>query len=75
MYVLYKLLFLFLQFLGDPTVCGPFSNSEIFKDSGNHFFCLVEPELQLMTPFIKNFSIWQTYTYGKSEKMKEQAIK
>ena len=61
--------------VGDPTVCKVFADEQIFgKGTGNHFFCMVEPERKLMTPFIKNFTSWHTYTYGKSEKLKEQVL-
>ena len=67
--------FTFEPRVGDPTVCKVFADSEVFgKETGNHFFCLVEPEIKLMTPFIKNFTAWHTYTYGKSEKLKEQVL-
>lgn len=66
--------FTFEPRVGDVTACNPFSNNEIFRNTGNRFFCLVEPELQLMTPFIKEFPCWKTYTYGKSEKLKEQVL-
>jgi hypothetical protein len=66
--------FTFEPRVGDDTACNPFSHNEIFRNTGNRFFCLVEPELQLMTPFIKNFTCWKTYTYGKSEKLKEQVL-
>jgi len=61
---------------GGVTPCEVFSKASMFHDgSGNRFFCLVEPEVQLMTPWIRNFSMWSKRPGGyNSELYNEQAL-
>ena len=61
---------------GDTTACEVFSKASMFHDgSGNRFFCLVEPEVQLMTPWIRNFSMWSHRPGGyATEIYNEQAL-
>ena len=40
---------------GDLNGCKIFSDNEVFRGTNNHFFCLVENEIQLMNAFIRNF--------------------
>ena len=51
--------------VGDTFACEVFSKSQLFNNTGNNFFCLVEEEKQLMTDFLKKNHLWDTYTYGK----------
>ena len=62
--------------LGDHRICEVFADPKIFnKRTGNHFFCVIEPEQQLLTNFLKNFTMWKGRgeLYG-SDKMNEQAL-
>jgi len=61
---------------GDTTACEVFSRASLFHDgSGNRFFCLIEPEVQLMTPWLRNFSMWHHRPGGyNSELYNEQAL-
>ena len=57
--------------------CRVFSKAALFH-TGNkehRFFCLVEPEVQLMTPFLREFDMWRHRHYNyRNEKMNEQAL-
>lgn len=61
---------------GDTRGCEIFSNNEVFKKTGNNFFCLVEPEVQLMNNWIWDFPYWKQYytAVGPPPQMKEQAL-
>ena len=60
---------------GDDTVCRPYSSHPIFsQNSTNKFFCLVEPEVELMTPFLLKLPAWRYYTYGQSPILREQLL-
>ena len=59
---------------GDTTACRPYSDHPLFHTTGSRFFCLVEPETQLMNGFVRNFSTWHHYTYN-SERLNEQALR
>jgi hypothetical protein len=48
--------------IADTTACEPFSSHPFFHKTGNKFFCLVEPEVALMTAMLRNHSMWNTYT-------------
>ena len=58
--------------VGDTRACEVFSNNEVFKGTGNRFFCLVEPELQLMDYFTEKLPQWKNY--GKPLNHNEQAL-
>lgn len=61
--------------INNTNVCEPYLKSPIFHPyTGNKFFCIVEPEETLMTNFILNNSLWDTYTYGKVLKLREQVL-
>ena len=61
---------------GETTACEVFSKASVFHDgSGNRFFCLVEPEVQLMTKWVRNFTMWSGRPGGyNSELYNEQAL-
>lgn len=60
---------------GDIGGCKIFSDNEVFKGTNNHFFCLVEKEIQLMNVFIRNFSHWSLrHPDYNNEYMNEQAL-
>ncbi len=57
--------------------CKIFSKASLFHASTkNHrFFCLVEPEFQLMNTFVREFDMWKYRHYNyRNEKMNEQAL-
>lgn len=61
--------------VNDTFVCTPYSKHPVFANhTGNRIFCLVEPEVELMTPFISDFKIWKNYTYGAMPHLKEQVL-
>lgn len=63
--------------VGDTRACEIFSDNDVFRNhTGNRFFCLVEPEVQLMNDFIHNYSFWDKYytDHGPPPHMKEQAL-
>ena len=60
--------------IGDLRVCEPFKNHGLFNDTGNRFFCLVEPEIQLLTPMVNSNPSWNTYGYGKIIPAREQLL-
>lgn len=61
--------------VGDTTVCNPFSNHHFFHHTNHRIFCLVEPEVQLLTPIIEeNLNIWDGYTYRWVKGGKEQVL-
>jgi hypothetical protein len=49
--------------LGDTTGCEIFSKSDLFQNTGNKFFCLIEPEIELMNSFILNNTMWKTCSH------------
>ena len=52
----------YLPSVGDLSVCEPFLNHSLFSNAtGNRFFCLVEPEIQLLNPFIVANPAWKYY--------------
>lgn len=60
---------------GDTRGCQIFSNNEVFNRTGNHFFCLVENEVQLMNNFLRKFPQWNTRHPDYSDEfMNEQAL-
>lgn len=60
---------------GDTRGCQLFSNNDVFTRTGNHFFCLVEDEVQLMNNFIRNFTHWKSrHPDYNNEYMNEQAL-
>ncbi len=58
--------------VGDNRACKIFSDNDIFKNTGNKFFCLVEPEYKLMNLFSDQLPQWKTY--GKPKNHNEQAL-
>ena len=60
--------------VGDLRVCEPFKNHGLFSDTGNRLFCLVEPEIQLLTPVINSYPLWNTYGYGAKIPAREQLL-
>lgn len=67
--------FSFVPQVGDLTGCKLFSDNEVFRNTGNHFYCLIDAEVQLMTTDLRNFSMWQKRHPGyQNEKMNEQAL-
>lgn len=60
---------------GETVACEIFSNAHVFHGTGNRFFCLVEPEQQLMTSFLRNFTMWQSRPGSyNSERKHEEAL-
>ena len=60
---------------GDTRGCQIFSNNDVFKSTGNHFFCLVENEIQLMNNFLRKFAHWNSrHPDYNNEFMNEQAL-
>ena len=60
--------------IGDLRVCEPFKKHGLFNDTGNRLFCLVEPEIQLLTPMVNSNPSWNTYGYGKIIPAREQLL-
>lgn len=63
--------------LRDTRGCEVYSSHPIFHGTGNSFFCIVEPEQQLMNTFIGDYSIWNQYYYivhGNDRKKREQIL-
>ena len=63
--------------LADTLACQVFSNNRFFsKNSSNNFFCLVEPERNLLNPWIREFAMYNRSSLGVygSDAMKEQAL-
>lgn len=60
--------------VGNPFACNVFSNNDIFNNTGNRFFCLIEPEVELMNPFVKHFAMWSNYTYNSRDGFNEQVL-
>lgn len=61
--------------VNDTFVCSPYINHPIFQNhTGNRFFCLVENEVELSTPFTHAFNIWKNYTYGWAPHLREQVF-
>jgi hypothetical protein len=59
----------------DTLVCTPYTKHPIFQNyTGNRFFCLVEDEIELSTPFTHAFNIWKNYTYGSLPSLREQVL-
>ena len=51
--------------VSDFHVCNLFLNHSLFTNSsGNHFFCLIEPEIRLLTPWMDANPAWFTYNYA-----------
>ena len=51
--------------VSDSHVCNLFLNHSLFTNtSGNRFFCLVEPEMRLLTPWMDANQAWSTYNYA-----------
>lgn len=61
---------------GDTRGCEIFSDNDVFKNTGNRFFCLVEPEVQLQNDWIRTYPFWSHYytAVGPPPNMKEQAL-
>eukprot|EP01038_Epipyxis_sp_PR26KG_P005261 gene5261-7310_t len=57
--------------LNDFNGCKVFSDNPFFQGTGNKFFCQIEPESELMTPFLLNFTMWKTCSHVA---MKEQVL-
>lgn len=62
--------------IGDMRVCEVFSQNDVFNNTGNRFFCLVEPENELLNPFIAAFPTWKVYYTGNGapHRLEEQAL-
>lgn len=61
--------------VGDVSICNPYSQSKYFAaNSGNNFYCLVELERELMTPFVEKFKFWKYYSYKNNKMMHEQLL-
>jgi hypothetical protein len=62
--------------VGDTRGCEIFSSNDVFNNTGNRFFCLVEPEVELMNQWIQRYSFWGHYytSVGPPPRMKEQAL-
>lgn len=58
--------------VGDMRACQIFSDNEVFRNTGNRFFCIIEPEVQLMDYFAARLPQWRTY--GKPLNHNEQAL-
>jgi hypothetical protein len=64
----------FAPTVGDTRVCEPFLNHNLFNNTGNRFFCLVEPELQLLNSMTNANPAWETYGYGEMIFAREQLL-
>ena len=67
----------FRETIGDLSGCRVFSDHAIFHNTGNKFFCYVEPEEQLISSLFDKNSFWEKYFYVaryKDFKKKEQYI-
>ena len=53
--------------VGDTTACDVFSKNEVFNGTGNNFFCLVEPEVDLYDNWLRNYWIFRSYYYGNGK--------
>jgi hypothetical protein len=62
--------------VNDIQGCEIFSKNPVFNNTGNKFFCLVEPEVQLMTPFLRKYHIWDHYytANGAPMHLREQVL-
>ena len=65
----------YLPSVGDTRACEPLLNHSYFGAStGNRLFCLVEPELQLLTPVLCANPMWGSYDYGETIHAREQLL-
>lgn len=67
----------FQPIIGNTIACEPYIMHDLFsnKSSGNQFFCLVEEEIQLMTTFLSQNPMWESYTYTSlGPHMQEQVL-
>ena len=63
--------------LFDTRGCRVFSSHVIFHGTGNNFFCLIEPERELLNNFLSSKPQWETYYYVRKFgdlKKKEQLL-
>lgn len=61
--------------IGDIQGCQVFSQNKVFAQStGNHFFCLVEPEVELLNSFLESSPIWTVYHFRVNRQRNEQAL-